>query len=163
MEQLVDRETFESRELFNKAEKLIRKGDYRDAAVLVGEALRIFPEHPLYISAMGLCTGMQGNLLDGEKMCRKALSLSDTREPLLLVNLGKILLEQGARKEARTYFTKAYALDNTSAPAALELSRMGVRKRPVLPFLDRSHPLNVQLGRVRHQIRVMRHKGLKRL
>jgi Tfp pilus assembly protein PilF len=163
MEQLVNMETFESRELFNKAEQFIRKGYYRDAKALVSEALRISPDNPLYMSTMGLCMGMQGNLIDGENMCRKALSLSDTRDPLLFVNLGKILLEQGERMEARTFFSKAYAIDNTSSPAALELSRMGVRKRPVLSFLGRSHPLNIQLGKIRHQIRMMRNKGLKKL
>jgi hypothetical protein len=29
------------------------------------------------------------------------------------------------------------------------LKDMGVRKRPVLPFLNRNNPLNVYLGRVR--------------
>lgn len=164
MEQLVEeKETFESRELFVKAENLIRKGDYKRAAVLVNESLRISPDNPLYLSAMGLCSGMQGKLVEGEKMCRKALSMSDGREPLLLVNLGRVLLGQGARKEARSCFSKAYALDNTNSPAALELSRMGVRKKQVLTFLDRDHPLNVFLGRIRYRIMISRKKELKKL
>ena len=164
MEELVEeKETFESRELFIKAENLIRKGDYTRAAVLVNESLRISPDNPLYISAMGLCCGMKGNLVEGEKMCRKALSMSDGKEPLLLVNLGRVLLGRGARKEARSCFSKAYALDNTNSPAALELSRMGVRKKPVLPFLDRNNALNVQLGKIRYRIMLSRKKELKKL
>jgi len=164
MEQLVEeKETFESRELFVKAENLIRKGDYKRAAVLVNESLRISPDNPLYLSAMGLCCGMQGKLLEGENMCRKALSMSDGKEPLLLVNLGRVLLGQGARKEARSCFSKAYALDNTNSPAALELSRMGVRKKQVLTFLDRDNPLNIYLGRIRYRIMLSRKKKLKKL
>lgn len=156
-------ETFESREFYTKAEGMIRKGDFRQASILIDEALKISPENPVYVSSMGLCVAMMGNSFAGEKMCRQALGMKNASCPLLLVNLGKILLSEGKRSEARDYFTKAYSLDNTFAPAALELSRMGVRKKPVLRFLNRDHWLNVRLGKIRHQIVLMRGSGLKKL
>jgi len=52
-------------------------------------------------------------------------------------------------------------VDNTSAPAALELSRMGVRKKPVISFLARNHPVNVYLGKLRHWLREKRAGDLK--
>lgn len=143
--------TFESKDLFNRAEQLIKKGQYSKATVLLNEATKIAPSNAIYLSHLGLCIGMQGNLAAAESMCRRALSISPF-EPILFVNLGRILLEQGRRKEARNAFKRAYEIDNTNAPAALELSRMGIRKRPVLPFLDRSHPLNIYLGKIRHRI-----------
>jgi len=143
--------TFESRELFNRAELLIRKGEYARATILLNEAIKIAPSNATYLSHLGLCIGMQGNLPVGEGMCRKAINM-EPFEPIHFVNLGRVLLEQGRRKEAREAFTRAYALDNTNAPAALELSRMGIRRRPVLPFLPRNHPLNVRLGKLRHRL-----------
>jgi Tfp pilus assembly protein PilF len=140
--------TFESRELFRKAEISIQRGDYKSAASLLNEALKIAPENPLYISHLGLCAGMLGNQILGEKSCRKAILMAPAT-PILFVNLGRILLEQGKRKEAREQFMHAYKLDNTNAPAALELSRMGVRKRPVISFLKRDNPLNIMLGKFR--------------
>jgi hypothetical protein len=61
----------------------------------------------------------------------------------------------------RDYFTKAYRMDNTNAPAALELSRMGVRKKPVIPFLGRNHPLNKYLGKLRHRLKEKQAGNLK--
>jgi len=143
--------TFESRELFNRAELLIRKGDYSKATILLNEAIKIAPSNATYLSHLGLCIGMQGNLPAAESMCRKALQM-EPFEPIHFVNLGRVLLEQGRRKEARLAFMRAYELDNTNAPAALELSRMGIRRKPVLPFLPRNNPLNVYLGKLRHRL-----------
>jgi len=156
-------ETFESRELYNKAEESIRRNNYREASVLLAEALKISPDNPLYISCRGLCVAMEGNPFAGKKMCMQAMNLAGPdRDPMLNVNLGRVQLLEGDRKNARDNFTVAYRLDQTNAPAALELSRMGVRKKPVISFLGRSHPLNVYLGRVRHRYREWRNPGLKK-
>jgi len=144
-------ETFESRELFDKADALIKRNRYSQASALLVEALRISPENPRYLSFLGLCVGMKGDLAAAEKTCRKAAALS-ADDPIVFVNLGRVLLEGSKRKEARKNFMLAYKLDNTNAPAALELSRMGVRRKPVLPFLDRNNMLNVYLGKLRHRI-----------
>ena len=160
---MIEQDTFESREYFNKALKMIARGEYTKASDLIQEALKISPENPLYLSCMGLCVGMQGNTFAGERMCRKAMGMAKVPDPTYNVNLGRILLRQGNRAGARNCFTKAYGLDNTNSPAALELSRMGVRKKPVLSSLERDHPVNIWLGRIRHRIRVMRNPGLKKL
>jgi Flp pilus assembly protein TadD len=144
--------TFESKELFNKAEASIRRGNFGRAAKFLRSALKIDPENPVYLSHLGLCIGLNGNKLEGEEICRKAVELS-SRNPVLLVNLGRILVAQNRRREAWECFTRAYKMDNTNAPAALELSRMGVRKKPMLPFLSRNHPLNIKLGIWRHKLR----------
>jgi Flp pilus assembly protein TadD len=146
-------ENFESREFFHKAKASIQRSNFERAASLLKEALKIAPGNPNYLSHMGLCMGMTGNLREGEIMCRKAVTLDPLR-PILLVNLGRVLLEQGKREEARKAFTRAYEIDDTNAAAALELSRMGVRRKPVIRFLPRSHPLNVCLGKIRHRVLV---------
>ena len=43
---------------------------------------------------------------------------------------------------------RGLALDPRHAPIQQHLSEMGVRSRPMLPFLDRSNFLNVTLGRM---------------
>jgi len=160
---LEPRDTFESREFYVKAEANIRRNNYGEALKLLEQALKISPEHPVYLSTMGLCESMMGDPEKGEKMCRMALQVAGRdRDPMLYVNLGRVVLELGQRMKAREYFTKAYRMDNTNAPAALELSRMGVRKKPVIPFLDRNNPLNKYLGKVRHRLREKRAGGLKK-
>ena len=160
---LEPRDTFESREFYIKAEANIRRNNYGEALRLLEQAIKISPEHPVYLSTMGLCESMMRDPEKGEKMCRMALQLAGRdRDPMLYVNLGRVLLERGDRMGARDNFMKAYRKDNTNAPAALELSRMGVRKKPVIPFLGRNNLLNIHLGKLRHQLREKRIKGLKK-
>ena len=148
---VVETETFESRSLFQKAENCIRRCEYEQASVLLAQALDIEPGNSVYMSHTGRCFAMLGNLEEGERICRKVIDRSPPT-PILFVNLGRVLREQGRRKEARQAFEKAYRLDNTNAAAALELSSMGVRRVPVIRFLDRDHALNIYLGRLRHRI-----------
>jgi Tfp pilus assembly protein PilF len=157
-----EKETFESRELYAVAEASVKRGNYRRAAALLNDALKISPENPSYLSMLGYCIGIQGNLVAAEKMCRKAVRLAPMN-PIVYVNLGRVLLEQGRRKEAREVLMHAYRLDNTNAPAALELSRMGVRRKPVIPFLNRNNPLNYLMGRLRHWILQRKAGELKKL
>jgi Flp pilus assembly protein TadD len=145
----VEAETFESRELFRRAEIQINRGRFREASSILTQALKMAPDNPVYVSHLGYCVGMLGNLSDGEMMCRKAMKMAPT-VPIILVNLGRMLVEKGLRQEARILFTQAYQIDNTNAPAALELSRLGVRRPPVLPFLGRQNIVNKYLGLLRH-------------
>lgn len=158
----IETETFESREHYRSAEASIRRGNYRRAASLLNDALKISPDNPLYLSMLGYCVGIQGNLIAAEKMCRKAV-MEAPMYPIVHVNLGKVLFEQGRRQEAREELMLAYRLDNTNAPAALELSRMGIRRKPVIPLLNRNHPFNCYLGKLRHWILRRKAEDLKKL
>jgi Flp pilus assembly protein TadD len=155
-------ETFESQELFRRAEACIVRRNFEKSEGLLAEALKISPDNPFYLSYYGLCIGMRGDYAEAEQLCRRAAKLNPA-SPIILVNLGRILLEQGLRQEARDLFSRAYAIDNTSSAAALELSGMGVRRRPVIPFLARSNPLNFVLGKIRHHLLGYRPLGRKKL
>ena len=155
-------ETFESQELFRRAEACIVRGNFDKAEELLAEALKISPDNPIYLSYYGLCVGMVGDLGEAEKYCLRATKLSPSN-PIILVNLGRVFLEQGYRKEARDQFSRAYAIDNTNSAAALELSGMGVRRQPLLPFLARNNPLNMILGKMRHRLLGYKKPGWKKL
>jgi tetratricopeptide (TPR) repeat protein len=126
MTTVMEMDTFESRDLYRRAEIQINRGRFREASALLTHALKISPDNPIYVSHLGYCIGMLGNIEGGE--------------------------ETGRRQEARKLFTQAYRIDNTHSPAALELSRLGVRKQPVLPFFDRGNILNKYLGMLRHRL-----------
>jgi len=155
-------ETFESQDLFHRAELCIRRRNYEKAEALLSEALKISPENPCYISYYGLVIGMLGDLAEAEKLCRKAVQLY-AFNPIIFVNLGRILLERGNRKEAREMFSHAYGMDNRNAAAALELSGMGVRRPPVFSWLPRNSAPNVWFGKLRHRILGYKKLGWKRL
>ena len=155
-------ETFESQDLFQRAELCIRRRNFEKAEALLSEALKISPENPSYISYYGLVIGMLGDLGEAEKLCRKAVELY-AYNPIIFVNLGRILLERGNRKEARDMFSHAYGMDNRNSAAALELSGMGVRRPPVFSFLSRNNSLNVWFGKIRHRMLGYKKLGWKRL
>ena len=155
-------ETFESQELFRRAEVNIQRRNFDKAKELLGEALKISPDNPFYLSYYGLCAGMIGDLTEGEQLCRKAEKLLPV-SPIVLVNHGRILLEQGFRKEAREQFSRAYELDNTNSAAALELSGMGVRRQPVISFLPRNNLFNKVFGKFRHRLFGYKKLGWKKL
>ena len=104
--------------------------------MLIAQALKIEPGNGVYMSHMGYCVAMLGNFEEGERICQKVVDRSPPT-PILLVNLGRVFRAQGRRKEARQAFEKAYKLDDTNAAAALELSAMGVRRVPVIGFMQR--------------------------
>jgi Flp pilus assembly protein TadD len=144
-------ETFESQDLFRRAQVLVQKRNYERAESLLAEAIKIVPDNARYLSYYGLCIGMLGRAGEGENLCARALKL-DPSSPIACVNLGRLRLMLGNRKEAHELFSRAYAMDNMQSAAALELSAMGVRRQPVIPFLSRDNPLNLLLGRFRHRI-----------
>lgn len=162
MTTLMEMDTFESRDLYRRAEIQIKRGRLREASALLTHALKISPDNPVYVSHLGYCIGMLGNVEGGEKMCRRAAQMAPAI-PIVLVNLGRILVETGRRQEARKLFAQAYRIDNTHSPAALELSRLGVRKQPVLPFLARGNILNKYLGIIRHRLKELWNSRNRRL
>ena len=155
-------ETFESQDLFRRAQVLVQKRNYEKAESLLSEALKIVPDNAQYLSFYGLCVGMLGESGEGEKLCTRAFKI-DPSSPVVCVNLGRMKLMRGNRMEARELFSRAYDLDDTQSAAALELSGMGIRRQPVIPFLSRNNPLNMLLGRIRHRILGFKQPGWKKL
>lgn len=98
--------------------------------------------------------------------CR-ALVLGETREglqtcvqavqeafyiPDLYCALGVVLLRAGQRSKAYSAFHKGLRIDPRHKVLQAHLREMGVRRRPVIRFLRRSHPANRVLGALRARI-----------
>ena len=88
---------------------------------------------------------------EGIDLCRHACRLS-FYEPENYLNLARACLLAGNRAEAYRAIEKGYTLDS-SDPGLRQLhSKLGVRRRPILGFLERRHPINRLLGRFRHSV-----------
>lgn len=155
-------ETFESQDLFRRAEVCVQNRNFERAESLIAEALKIVPDNSLYLSYYGLCLGMLGDIRRAENICMQAFKMAPDN-PVVCVNLGRIMLAKGKRKEARELFARAYDLDNTNSAAALELAAMGVRRPPVIAFLPRENPINIFLGKIRYAILKRRRVRMKKL
>ena len=83
----------------------------------------------------------------GLKWCAEAQKESPD-DPYLLVNLGKVYLYHGLREKALDHLNRAmeFAPQEPFVQEARHI--LGFRQRPKIPFLARSNPLNVLLGRL---------------
>jgi tetratricopeptide (TPR) repeat protein len=143
--------THESNALFNRATEMLNRNRVSAARKYLEMALQICPQHATYLSFYGLCVAIDSLEYDAaRKLCEKAVRMAPD-DPLPRVNLGKVLRLQGDNGAAHAEFLSAWRLDTQHPAPASELSRMGIRRPPVLPFLPRSHWANVRLGKLRAQ------------
>lgn len=144
--------THESNVLFNHALEMLNRNNVDAARKQLEMALQICPQHPAYLSLYGLCIAVDSEDYDSaRKICEKAVRMTPT-DPLSRVNLGRVLRLEGNNSAAYSEFLTAWKLDRMHPAPAAELSRMGIRRPPVLRFLSRSHWLNVRLGKLRSTV-----------
>lgn len=139
---------------FRRGLEALSAGRRLEALALFETALELERRHgsgrpqARYLSYYGLCLALEGRRLhDGLEMCRQAIPL-EFYNPDLCLNLGRALVAGERRREAHDAFLRGLALAPTHQEILRELRRMGRRRRPPVPFLDRSHPINVLLGRL---------------
>ena len=102
------------------------------------------------LSFFGLCLALvQKKYKAGVDLCRRAIDLEFYNGDHY-ANLARLYMATGNRKKAIETVDAGLKI----APEHEELlqvrQELGVRSRPTVPFLDRSHPINVTLGQVRH-------------
>jgi len=88
-----------------------------------------------------------GRTREGLTICKKAAS-SEFFSPEILLNLAKVHLLAGQRREAWDTLMKGLSVDPDHDGLRAALRGMGIRKRLAIPFLERSHPLNRAAGRM---------------
>ncbi len=149
---LAENETHESQVLFNRALEMLSRNNVGEALRHLEDALRIAPNNAAYLSHYGLCVAMERHDFESAReLCRRAVRMAPS-DPMPRVNLGRVLRLEGDNRAAYETFLRAWRLDRSHPAAAAELSRMGIRRPPVLRFLPRSHWLNVHLGRLRARL-----------
>lgn len=100
---------------------------------------------PAISSYLALCRAKtRGEFEETIAMVEEALAL-EPRNAVHYLNLGRIQLLAGNRPQALDTFRRGARFDR-SGEIGRELESLGVRKRPVFPFLARSHPLNRYVG-----------------
>jgi predicted Zn-dependent protease len=135
-----------------EAQTAIQQKAFYTARDYLQEVLREDPHHPQalalygYVLALGFRQYEQG--LD---YLRQAIE-REMYHPDWYVWMAEVYLRLGDRKSALEAVESALRWDAHHKGAIALRRKMGVRRRPVLPFLPRSHPLNVWLGKLRHRL-----------
>ena len=102
------------------------------------------------LSYFGLCIALvQKKYKTAIDLCKRALELEFYNGDHY-VNLMKVYVAAGNRKKALESVEAGLKL-HPDDEALLDARRsLGVRARPAVPFLGRTNPINVSLGRARH-------------
>ncbi len=148
-----------TKNLVNEIQRLISKNRYEEAEELVRIALEDRPDEPVLRAFWGyLVAKNKSNIEDGIVHCQEALKTAiRTHQPdiniaLIYLNLGRAHLINNDRRSAIRAFKTGLGYDPDNRDLNNELVSLGVRKKPVISFLPRSHPINKYLGLLRERL-----------
>ncbi len=104
------------------------------------------------LSYYGLCLALnKGRVREAAEFCQLAIQ-REFYNPEHYMNLAKVWSTGRSRRKAIEAVDRGLAVAPNDPVLARFRTDLGVRRSPVLPFLHRDNPLNVTLGRMRHQL-----------
>ena len=116
-------------------------GDYRTAQ-------KEDPRNPHHLSYYGLTVALgDGNIEQGIVLCREAIHLAPF-EPEFYLNLSRVYMKAGHRKQALVTLIEGLALNNESKLLKSELAQVDLRRKPFFGFLHRDNLLNRVTGKL---------------
>lgn len=119
------------------------------------------PSRPFFLSYVGyLMAIVEDKTREGAIMCEEAIYILRKAKsadipfflPLFYLHLGKTHLMAGRKAPAIDAFREGLKYDPRSRELISEIKASGARKAPVVPFLERSNPINKYLGKLRHEL-----------
>lgn len=132
--------------LLKKGIEAAEKGYIHSAQVFLGQVVeeRNSPELQSYLA---YCQAKgQGQMDAAAKICREAIQ-RDPNNPTHYLILGRILLLSGDKARAIDAFRQGLK-SGSDDRIVIEISKLGLRRPPVIRSLQRNHPLNRWLGKL---------------
>ncbi len=143
----------EAREtIFREINRLILQGKLDDAREIAKDALKELPDDPMLNSYYGYLLAEEGLTDEALRHCKKAIKKasravgSEVILPTLYLHIGKVQLLKGDKRAAIKSFRLGLGYDPSNEAIIEQLSLLGIRSNPVIPFLSRDHFLNKYLG-----------------
>jgi tetratricopeptide (TPR) repeat protein len=127
---------------------LLEAGHGHDGFEHLSRAYLSDPQSARYRSAYALGLALvRGQFLGAAELARAAIR-QEFYNPDLYLNLGRIYLAFEFKAEAIRFLKRGLMVDPENELLQSQLAELGVRRRPPLPFLPRSHRANRLLGRL---------------
>lgn len=145
---MIDTEAFVE---FKKALTLLRN-EYPDKALAhIRRAVDLEKHNPYYLSYMGVVLARaEQKWAEAEELCDTALRLKRD-QPQLYLNMAEVYAKAGRREDAVETLSRGLRYARRDYRLNQALSKLAIRRPPVLPFLSRGHFLNCTLGKLRHR------------
>lgn len=142
-----------ARKLMEKGINCLEKGWADDAIVCFEEVLVKYGRIASVISWLGLsiARAKKGDLRPAEMLCLEAIE-KEYYIPNYYRNLSEVYLIWDKKPEAIQVLKKGLRSTKGDELLVNELKKLGVRRKPPIPFLERSHPLNILIGRRRYRM-----------
>jgi predicted Zn-dependent protease len=141
----------ESFQEFRAGLTFLRGGDAHRALPHLRSALDQDPDNPFYISYMGVAiAAAEQKWAEAEKLCHSAMRMN-RRQAQLYLNLAEVYIAADRKQDAADILARGLHFAPHDLRLKMALDRLAMRRPPVLAFLPRSHAINRNLGRVRHQ------------
>jgi tetratricopeptide (TPR) repeat protein len=146
----------------DEIQTFLQKKQYKKALKLLNIALELYPNEPLILSYCGCLEAiLNKNYTHGIEICSKAIKLIKEKMPyghefyypVLYLNLGRTYLASGNKKYAVEAFQKGLIFDDDNKDLLQEIKRLGLRRKPIVRFLPRSHPINKYIGVMLHRLK----------
>jgi len=138
----------------------LQRGDQKEAFSLLQDAALQYPDDPFILSYYGCLQALVGRKYrTGVEKCKQAISMiqkessfgEDLLYPVFYLNLGRAYVAAGKKKDALEAFERGLKYDNNNRDILMEVRGLGSRKKAVVPFLDRSNPINKYVGLILHK------------
>lgn len=136
---------------------LLRRGAGNSAIGVLEEGLKEFPSDPFLLSYYGYLLAFAGKKpKEGIKICRDSLRKfkgskllgAEFFYSIFYLNLGRAYLAADNKAEAIKAFNEGLQSDPGSSDLIWELKKLGIRRKPPVPLLKRSNPVNKVLGQL---------------
>lgn len=147
----------ERNDYVREIKRFIARNRLKDALNLADDGMIVYPDDPFIMSYQGyLKVAIKKQYKEGIDTCKKALKILRNRMPvgresyypMFYLNLGKIYVLYGRKDMAHNYFSKGLQYEKGNKELLDELIKLGIRKRPPIPFLPRSNFVNKYIGMV---------------
>lgn len=107
----------------------------------------------MFYSYLGRGIAMkEGRIREGIRLCRHGVKV-EFYQPENYINLAQVYLLANNRRRAWEAVVQGLQVDRGHKGLQRLARNMGVRKRPMIPFLSRDNPINQLLGRIRHDLK----------
>ena len=142
-------------DFFSEVQQLLRRGNSKQALETLREALAKFPADPFLLSYYGcLIAVVENKVREGIAICEDAIKYLNTSMPfgteffypVFYLNLGRTYLKGRKKTDAIKAFHEGLRHDPENKDLKWEMQKLGVRRKPPVPFLNRSNPINKYIG-----------------
>jgi Flp pilus assembly protein TadD len=152
---MLDTEAFRE---FKAGLNLLRDNYAGRALPHMQRAMELDRNNPYYMSYLGVVLARSEQKWgEAERLCDAAVRMKRNQAQLYL-NLAEVYAQAGRKDDAVDALQAGLKYARRDVRLSIAMNRLTRRREPVLSFLTRTHPVNRQLGLIRHRAMKMLNK-----